>query len=37
MLLCVTNLRKQVLDKASDTLATLIDNPDAVHVPAKAA
>jgi GntR family transcriptional regulator/MocR family aminotransferase len=37
LLLCVTNLRKQVLDKACDTLATLIDNPDAVHVPAKAA
>lgn len=37
LLLCVTNLRKQVLDKACDTLATLIDDPAAVHRPAQAA
>jgi GntR family transcriptional regulator / MocR family aminotransferase len=37
LVLCVTNLRKQILDKACDTLAALIDDPAAVHLPAQAA
>lgn len=37
LLLCVTNLRPQILDKACDALATLIDDPAAVHLPARAA
>lgn len=37
LVLCVTNLRKVLLDKACDALATLIENPDAVRIPARAA
>lgn len=37
LVLCVTNLRKAVLDKACDALAALTDNPDVVQVAARAA
>lgn len=37
LVLCVTNLRKPLLDKACDALATLIDDPVASPVEAKAA
>ncbi|MBB6426097.1 PLP-dependent aminotransferase family protein [Sphingopyxis sp. JAI128] len=37
LLLCVTNVRPQLLDKACNALATLIDDPAAAHTPARAA
>jgi len=37
LVLCVTNLRPQILDKACDTLATLIDEGAAVQIAAQAA
>ncbi len=37
LVLCVTNLRRPILDKACDALAALVENPDAAQVPAQVA